>query len=196
MPQVQKEEVRRRILAAAVEEFHARDYRTATMRGIAARAGIPAGLTYSYFASKAALFAAVVAPVLEVVGGLFQEGDRGARPSFDNLLTRESSELLSLARAHRRQLVILTDKSQDTAYERAKEKLVEGTQAHIKRNLLKMAGKSGAPPGDFFIHLLAGSFVEGFLEIARHYQDDRWASEMIGNLTTHFAYGVRGLLWE
>lgn len=48
---------RKRILAAAVEEFGERGYEGATIRSIAARAGVDSALVHHYFGAKADLFA-------------------------------------------------------------------------------------------------------------------------------------------
>lgn len=60
VPQVRKPEVRRRIAAAAEEEFAAHGYRGAKMAAVARRAGVSAGNLYRYFASKESLFEAVI----------------------------------------------------------------------------------------------------------------------------------------
>src|SRR5437016_1896528 len=64
MPQVLKDEIRDRILEAALEEFAARGYSGATMAGIAARAGIGTATTYRYYPGKDELFDAVITPEL------------------------------------------------------------------------------------------------------------------------------------
>jgi AcrR family transcriptional regulator len=51
---------RERIIAAAVDEFGELGYNGATMRGIAARAGVDAALLHHYFGTKADLFAETV----------------------------------------------------------------------------------------------------------------------------------------
>ena len=57
-------DARDRILAAAIDEFGDVGYDGATMRGIAARAGVDAALLYHYFGAKADLFGeAVGAPM-------------------------------------------------------------------------------------------------------------------------------------
>lgn len=53
-------DARERILAAAADEFGELGYDTATMRGIAARAGVDAALVHHYFGSKADLLGEVV----------------------------------------------------------------------------------------------------------------------------------------
>lgn len=51
---------RERIVAAAVDEFGERGYDAATMRGIAARAGVDSALVHHYFGTKADLFTETV----------------------------------------------------------------------------------------------------------------------------------------
>jgi TetR/AcrR family transcriptional regulator len=58
------EEVRRRILDAAEEVFAARGYRGATTREIATRAGIGKRMLFYYFASKEAVYVAVLERVV------------------------------------------------------------------------------------------------------------------------------------
>ena len=64
MAQVLKDEIREKILAAALDEFFDRGYKLAAMRNIAAKAQIPTGLIYSYYKNKADLFDAILRPVL------------------------------------------------------------------------------------------------------------------------------------
>lgn len=53
-------DARDRILAAAADEFGEQGYDGATMRGIAARAGVDSALVHHYFGTKADLFAETV----------------------------------------------------------------------------------------------------------------------------------------
>ena len=56
MAQVLKDEIRQCILDSALEEFFIHGYVRTTIRDIAGRAGIPAGLIYSEFISSIILF--------------------------------------------------------------------------------------------------------------------------------------------
>lgn len=76
-----KDEIWEKILAAALDEFYERGYKSATMRNIAAAALIPTGLTYSYYKNKADLFDAVLRPVL-------YERERFAKNIEDHLFKR------------------------------------------------------------------------------------------------------------
>jgi AcrR family transcriptional regulator len=54
-PRVKSEETRQRILAAALDEFRTNGFEAATMRQIAAAAGVATGAAYYYFDSKDAI---------------------------------------------------------------------------------------------------------------------------------------------
>ena len=58
--QVLKEEVKNRILTAAVHVFYKNDFRSASLAQIAHRAKVPVALIYTYFKNKEELFDAVV----------------------------------------------------------------------------------------------------------------------------------------
>lgn len=55
-PRAGQSDARERILAAAVDEFGDLGYDAATVRGIAARAGVDSALVHHYFGTKADLF--------------------------------------------------------------------------------------------------------------------------------------------
>lgn len=59
-PRTGQSDARERILAAARDEFGESGYDGATIRGIAARAGVDPALVHHYFGTKADLFAATV----------------------------------------------------------------------------------------------------------------------------------------
>jgi AcrR family transcriptional regulator len=59
-PRRGESDAQERIIAAAVDEFGERGYDAATMRGIAARAGVDSALLHHYFGTKADLFARTV----------------------------------------------------------------------------------------------------------------------------------------
>ncbi len=69
--QYEKEEIRRRILDAAKQEFLENGFEGASIRAIAAKAQTAKSNLYNYFKDKDALFCAVLEPtVLEIRNGL------------------------------------------------------------------------------------------------------------------------------
>ncbi|WP_314505076.1 TetR family transcriptional regulator [uncultured Microbacterium sp.] len=59
-PKAGESNAQERIIAAAVDEFGEQGYDGATMRGIAARAGVDSALVHHYFGTKADLFAQTI----------------------------------------------------------------------------------------------------------------------------------------
>lgn len=140
MPQVLKEELRARILAAALEVFATRGYTGATMTAIAERAGLGTASLYRYYPGKAELFDAVVTPELAAqFEALLERRVRGLAPHVAGEAPRggdAADEMLRFWIDHRLAVVILLDRAADTAYahygERFVELLVSGTLAQLR----------------------------------------------------------------
>lgn len=143
MPQVLKDEVRRRILDAALEVFAEGGYDGATNAAIAERAGVAAAGIYRYYPSKADLFAAVVTPdIAERFEALLDRRVRalGAIAQPGAALAEGpgglGEEMLSFWVEHRLAVVILLDRAQSTPYaaygERFVERLVSLTVEQIR----------------------------------------------------------------
>lgn len=140
MPQILKEELRARILAAALEVFATRGYTGATMTAIAERAGLGTASLYRYYPGKAELFDAVVTPELAArFEALLERRVRGLAPAVAGEAPRggdAADEMLRFWIAHRLAVVILLDRAADTAYahygERFVDLLVSGTLAQLR----------------------------------------------------------------
>lgn len=97
---------RERILAAAVDEFGERGYEGATIRSIAARAGVDSALVHHYFGTKADLFADAVGvpmrPDVDVPGIL-----RGPRDEVGERLVRYVLESFERPEVRRRGVMLI-----------------------------------------------------------------------------------------
>lgn len=140
MPQVLKDEVRERIVAAALQVFAERGYAGATMTSIADRAGVGTASTYRYYASKSELFQAVVTPGLaHEFESLLERRVRGlARAALAGTPRGAGDfgeEMLRFWVENRLAVVILLDRAGGTAYAgfgaRFVERLVTATLASI-----------------------------------------------------------------
>jgi AcrR family transcriptional regulator len=184
-----KDETRERIIAAGRAELTRRGFAAASMRAIAAAAGISSGNLYRYFAGKDALFQAVDRPAYTNLLSLVRadEGlDRRAVKDFRNVQP-VADLLVNACRAYRVEVLILTDRSAGTRYENAKSVLVR----HIERRLT--AGLRPGPPGaggraedSFILHVMAATFVEGFLMILRRGPDERFMDLAVRRLLALF----------
>ncbi len=191
MVQVLKEETAQRILDAARDAFYSDGFKGATMRGIADGAGIPVGLVYSYYDSKLTLFDKVVLPVRMMLGTLLDtEETKKKTPRGEQSLFEEVSELLGLFKTHRKEFLILSDKSAGTPYESFKQEIIEMTTNHIKAGLEEKLSGKYEDMDDFIFHILASNFTESVLEIARHWKGEAWAAQMLNLVAQQYFYGV------
>ncbi len=141
MPQVLKDDVRERILGAALEVFAAQGYAGATMTAIAERAGLGTASLYRYYASKGELFDAVVTPALaERFEALLERRVRAlAQATFGEPASRtdeRGDEMLRFWVQHRLAVVVLLDRAAGTAYapfgERFVQLLVSSTLTQLR----------------------------------------------------------------
>ena len=192
--QVLKDNVKEKIYQAATEEFHKKGFLKTKMQDIAKKAGISVGLTYSYYNNKEDLFAAIVEPIYkEIIQSVENEEKRNLEIGDPaNLFEKESAFILQLLRQKREIFLILVDRSKGTRFEKAAEQIIGVTKEHIKRQLSPKVNGQIFKIDEVFYHILANNFIEGLLEIARHYKGNKWAENMLKMLTHQFFYGVSG----
>lgn len=123
--QVQKDEIKNRILEAAVEEFLLDGYKQASMRSIAQAAGITAGNIYSYFSGKEDLF-----------DNVLEETVLQLRQLIDMDVTKDSlasctgiafvtNRIMEVFRQNRSQFLILMNGAEGSRYENIRAELTE-----------------------------------------------------------------------
>ena len=188
--QVLKEEVRERILAAAVQVFYEKDFRSAKMQDIARLADVSASLLYSYFENKEKLFEGVVSSVPFDFDRIAREEESIIADTPSERYQIAAEEPLLNMLAHHKLLVILIDKSQGTAYEHAKDDFIESIERHIRRMVNKRAPLRYP---DLLAHVLASNFVESLMEVARHYSSENEAREMLALIAQCYYEGVNSL---
>ena len=161
--QTQKEAVRRKILAAAEEEFLRAGFHRASVRRIAAAAGVAAGNIYAYFPSKAALFDAVVAPALEAVRRLFGLDGSGS-------LEAMSGWIADAFLADQASFRVLMERAEGTRYEGTRERLVASAARKIQQEHLKGFPSDLQTP--FFAEAMAGAVIGGMFQLLQGYNGD------------------------
>lgn len=192
MVQVLKEDIRRRIYSAAVEEFYKNSYNSTKMKNIAQRANIPTGLIYSYYKNKEDLFAGIVRPVFQKLKEFIKgkkDRDQGGERIFDVFEEIEINFIMNLFQ-ERKQLIILIDKSEGTEFEGAKEEIINLLEIHIKEGLAGKIKDIEDDYKDFLYHILAGNFIERMFEVFRHFEDFNNVRKMIELIGRQHFYGV------
>lgn len=190
MAQVLKEEVKNRILNAAEKVFYEKDYRSSKLIEIAKEADIPVALIYTYFKNKEVLFDEVVNSVYINFDSAFNEEESLKKGSASERFDKVGENYIHKLFKNRKKLIILMDKSSETKYSNAKQKLISQMQLHIELSLKRQSEKQYDP---MLAHILASNFTEGLLEIARHYQSEKWAKEMLKLIAKCYYKGVEAL---
>jgi len=187
MAQVLKDEIREKILVAALDEFFDRGYKLAAMRNIAANAQIPTGLIYSYYKNKADLFDAILRPVLydweRVLTAGGEAGHKHLNTEIYGLSKAETDCLLNLF-DHRKEFIILIDKSSGTKYDCEKERFVKDIETHLLEH------RDDHSADTVFIHIIANNFVDGLMQIMYHYQGKEWAIMILHKLSKMYLSGI------
>lgn len=185
--QVLKDEIREKILVAALDEFYERGYKLAAMRNIAANAQIPTGLIYSYYKNKADLFDAILRPVLydweRVLTADGESGHKYLNTEIYGLSKAETDCLLNLF-DHRKEFIILIDKSIGTKYDCEKERFVKDIETHLLKH------RDDHSADTVFIHIIASNFVDGLMQIMYHYQGKEWAIMILHKLSKMYLSGI------
>lgn len=183
MAQVLKDEIRENILKAALQEFYERGYKSAAVRNIAENAKIPTGLIYSYYKNKEALFDAVISPVLYDWERVLTAGDNGNSEEIYGLSKAETECLLNLFE-HRRECIILFDKSSGTKYEDEKDRFVGAIEEHLNKH------KKDTSSDGIFVHIIANNFVDGLMQVMHHYKGKDWAVMILHKLSKMYLSGI------
>lgn len=195
MAQVLKDEVRERILAAALEVFAAQGFIGATMAMIAERAGVGTAGMYRYYKSKDALFRAVITP--ELARRFESLLDVRVRALARNALRDERSdaygdEMLRFWIDHRHAVVVLLDRAAGTPYaeygQRFVDHLVQSTLSHIRE---EHPGLRIAAPARFVLQRIFESTRGTLAAILAEHDDERQIRQAI---EAFWSYQIAGLL--
>ena len=174
--QVQKEDIRGRVLAAAREQFGRKGYSGTSMREIASSAGVGVGNIYNYFTNKDGLFREVVRPVLCALEAMLQEhhGIRGGdimSMRSEKYLESCIDEYVSLMDRYRGLMEILLLRAQGSSLEHFRENYTDRSTEVVKAWFASMRQKhpgiNTAVP-DFIIHLHTVWMFTMFEELLMH----------------------------
>jgi AcrR family transcriptional regulator len=185
--QILKDEIRERILSVAEDSFYDKGFRETTMRAIAGEVGISVSNLYLYFQNKEII-------LTELVDSFCASLLRDMREFLDHREEAEKDraigELLCRIIAHdRKKLVIAVEKSQGTQYAAVKDRLIAMLEAHILRQMRDEISHDPVIP-----HIIAKSFIEGTLEIAKNYKTEDELETRLGLFATYHMSGMQPFL--
>lgn len=184
-----KDEIRNNIIAAALKEFTEKGYHDASMRVIAANAGVAIGNVYRYFKNKDELFNSIVEPVYtrftSMVFDLYQPQD--SIPEMHLLTEDITDKIMEFYAVHETELLILIDKSKGSKYEDIKDELISLVNFRIKSELAPLFKNHDIVlQDDYILYIIAATFIEGIFMAIRKYRDQAKIKELIGQLLLIF----------
>ncbi|MDO5746461.1 MAG: TetR/AcrR family transcriptional regulator [Actinomycetaceae bacterium] len=190
VPQVLKDEIRERLIVAAEEVFYNKGFMNARLADIACEAEVSTSLVYSYFKNKEDLFAATVQMIPLDFDKIALEEERITEGTALDRYKKVAAPYVQWLLDNHRAFVIVMDKSHGTDYVDSKLKMISSVEKHIDRSFQQ---RRGDVYPDLLPHVLASNFVEGLLEVARHYESPEQARQLLELIVRCYYEGVNSL---
>ena len=121
--QIQKEEIRNRILDAAMDQFSLYGYKKVTMKTIAQKSEIAVGDIYAYFPSKEALLKCLLGDTVETLKKAIINDDFLRNPPSESDIETYSRELAKKFMKIRKPFLILIHNCEGSCYENVRSDL-------------------------------------------------------------------------
>lgn len=192
--QAQKDKQKVRILDAAIQEFYAYGYSSASMRRIAQSADMAVSNIYRYYDSKSQLFQVIVAPLVEQILQVmdqFKNGTAQGISADENFLSELGKHVSQFAYDKKNPLLILFTRSYGSRYQNSRDIILQ----NFMRTIVQIAGMYGkktimAADRQILARILATSMVDTFIEILKHTKNRK---ELERAIKKSIAFHVQGL---
>lgn len=189
-------ELAAKILEAAKAEFLEKGYRRASVRSIAAAAGVTTGALYRYYANKEALFDALVsAPATELYQWYreFSEAysQRGMDEQVAGLLSGDGVSEFQYVYQHYDAFKLIACCAVGTKYEGYMASLIEvETKSTITLvRLMQQSGRLSDDVDDTMVHIVVSSMFTALFEVIEHDESAEVAMHHIQKLREFYAAG-------
>lgn len=187
------------LLEAGKQEFLKKGYLGASMREIAAAAGVTTGALYRYYTDKEALFEALVEKPSRELQERYRERQQSfaAQPLKAQLQSmRQVSDsaadwMISYLYDHFDAFKLIACHAAGTRYEYYIDTLIE-IEAESGRRLIDRMREAGMPAQELdggLIHILSGALFNGVFETVRHDMPRDKAIQYMGSLRDFYAAG-------
>ena len=196
-----KAESHERIVAAAKDEFLTYGFENASMRRIAANAGITASGLYKHFPNKEEMFAHLVQPMLDEFFVLYRQKEQEEHDAIEQVgaaaafLNEDALYTMEFIYDHLDAFRLLVCCSQGTRYENYAHKLAELEEESSLKYIEALRRHGDHVPAfdrkDF--HLLVSANVEAVLQPIRHGFTRKEAMHYAATINTFFSKGWKWL---
>ncbi|MFJ7648502.1 TetR/AcrR family transcriptional regulator [Lysinibacillus sp. NPDC097279] len=176
-----KEEIKNRILLAALDEFKEKGYSSASIRNIASNADIALGTVYKYFKNKEDLFNSIVDPVYN---DLFAAINKIIMTEVnpDDKLIEIKNKILDIFKGHSKELLILFGKSKGSKYENFKDELVDVLHKILQKETFSRFEDKSVVKEPFIFYVLSANFIDGIYTILKTQENGEKIGMLIDQL--------------
>ena len=196
-----KAESHERIVAAAKDEFLTYGFENASMRRIAANAGITASGLYKHFPNKEEMFAHLVQPMLDEFFVLYRQKEQEEHDAIEQVgaaaafLNEDALYTMEFIYDHLDAFRLLVCCSQGTRYENYAHKLAELEEESSLKYIeaLRRHGEHVPAFDRKEFHLLVSANVEAVLQPIRHGFTREKAMHYAETINTFFSKGWKWL---
>jgi AcrR family transcriptional regulator len=192
-----------RIIPAAKKEFLENGFEKASIRAIAASAGMTSAGLYRHFADKEEMFAVLVQPALDALKDLMEVQTRRAylcleKEDLDSMWSGDTdiSRLVDVVYDHFDAFKLLLRLSAGTRFEHFFDEFVEIDQAETMRYMDALRAR-GIHVNDIVpeeLHLLLNAYYSAFFEVVAHDFPRKDALHYLETLKQFFTPGWRAFL--
>ena len=189
-----------KILESAKKEFLDKGFVNASLRTIAANAGLTTGAMYRHFKDKDALFCALVDEAIDVTTKTVMMADALHHIDLDNVVSNEhfeqekksTNDLLDYIFANFDVFTLLLTKSAGSTHEHFQEEICELYTKNCEQTFNWMyENKIATKKVDIMtIHFIASTIINAFTEIITHRMPKTKAFQYIENIEEFTRFGM------
>ena len=193
-------ETKAKILSSAKTEFLEKGFMNASLRTIAANAGLTTGAMYRHFKDKDALFCALVDEAIDVTNKAVMLADAVHHVDLDNAVSIEhfeqekktTNDLLDYMFEHFDIFTLLLTKAAGSTHEHFQEEICElyTTNCEQTFNMMYENHFSTKKIDKMTVHFIASTIINAFVEIITHKMTKEAAVQYIENIEEFTRYGM------
>ncbi|MBO7135376.1 MAG: TetR/AcrR family transcriptional regulator [Spirochaetaceae bacterium] len=186
------EETKLKIIESAKKEFLENGFTNASLRTIAANAGVTTGAMYRHFKDKYSLFCALVDDAIDAATKAVMLADVSNHLDLDNVVskehfaeeTRQTNELVNYIFDNFDAFTLLLTKAAGSTHEHFQEEICD---LHTKNceetfNWMYKNGITKKKIDKMTVHFIASTIINAFVEIITHKMTKKAAFQYIANI--------------
>ena len=174
--QIQKDDIRKKILKVARKEFIEKGFKDASMRSIAKNAGVGLSNIYNYFRNKDEIFREILSGLLKALDNVMEEHNSSKYISIDIFSSEEYMHsqinmFVELIDNYKEDFKLLLFKSSGSSLENFREECTELHTRTGKEYITQMKEKYPSINADiskFFIHTMSSWWMSIISELVMH----------------------------